>query len=300
GSPINHLQNPTHAYTNPGAYNILFVIHNNEGCTDTLSKPITIFPLPIPNAGPDTIVCPGISARLNASGGITYQWKNSPFLNCTICQNPLASPPINTSNYFTVEVTDVNNCKASDSMNVTVRPIVTPQVSFIGGGRCFNNAVPFFATATNFDFLCNGPIKWNWDFGDGQTSSEQNPFHLFPKEGNYIVSLSIQNSAVAKDTLALLIADSCLKNMYVPNAFTPNGDGENDYAYLRTINSTKIDFRIYNRWGEEVFHTNSLQEGWDGTYKGVKQTPQTFVFVAEVTFYDGTEKTLKGNITLIE
>jgi gliding motility-associated-like protein len=300
GSALNHLQNPIYTYTNSGVYNVFFRVYNEKGCTDTLTKPIAIYSLPIADAGRDTVVCPGISATLSASGGASYLWRNSSYLSCTACQNTTASPPQNTSNYFTVEVTSPQNCKAYDSAKVTVRPIIIPTVSFTGGGRCVNYAVPFTAVAENFDFFCNGSIVWNWNFGDGQNSNQQNPEHFFPKEGNYIVSLGIQNSAFFKDTITLLSPDSCLKNIFVPNAFTPNGDGENDFAFLRTINATKINFRIYNRWGEEVFQTESLREGWDGTYKGVKQTPQSFVFVADVTFYDGTEKTLRGNITLIE
>jgi gliding motility-associated-like protein len=300
GSSINHLQNPTHIFVKPTVYNIFFRVYNEKGCTDTLTKPITIYPLPTADAGRDTIVCPGISAPLYASGGVSYLWRNSSLLSCTACQNTIASPPQNTTNYFMVEVTSAYNCKASDSAKVVVRPFLIPKVSFTGGGRCVNYAVPFTAAAENFDFLCTGPIIWNWNFGDGQVSNLRNPVHLFPKEGNYVVSLGIQNAALFKDTITLLSPDSCLKNIFVPNAFTPNGDGENDFAFLRTINAVKVNFRIYNRWGEEVFHTESLHEGWDGSYKGVKQTPQSFVFVADVVFYDGTEKTLKGNITLIE
>jgi gliding motility-associated-like protein len=97
----------------------------------------------------------------------------------------------------------------------------------------------------------------------------------------------------------VLPKDSCLKNVFVPNTFTPNGDGNNDKVYLRAINTKDVLFRIFNRWGEEVFRTESIYEGWDGSYKGVKQTPQVFVYFAEVTFWDDTKKIIEGNITLV-
>jgi gliding motility-associated-like protein len=300
GTSINHQQNPLHTFQNPGVYNVFFTVYNANGCTDTLTKPVTIFPLPPADAGLDTTVCPNISAPLSASGGTGYIWNSSPYLSCTLCQNTVASPPQNTSSYFTVKVTDGNNCVSYDSVKVTVLPFIVPKVSYTWIARCYNNAVPFSAEIKNYDYFCNGPIQWHWDFGDGKTSSQQNPIHLFPKEGDYVVSLSVQHSAVFKDTVTLFSSDSCLKNVFVPNAFTPNNDGENDLVFLRTINATKINFRIYNRWGEEVFKTESLTEGWDGTFKGIKQTPQSFVYVADVTFFDGSEKVLKGNITLIE
>ncbi len=300
GSTTDHLQNPLHTYQLPGMYNVFFTVYNENGCTDTLTKPIVIHPSPNINAGNDTLICTGITSSLSATGGISYTWNNSPYLSCFNCQQTVASPPTGSSTYFIVTGTDINGCSAKDSLLINVRPIIVPQVSLTGNGRCYNYPIPFYGSQQNHDYLCMGSVKWNWDFGDGQFSNEQNPVHLFTKEGSYIVSLSIQNSLLVKDTITVLSSDSCLKNIFVPNAFTPNGDGENDLVYLRTINATKINFRIYNRWGEEVFRTESLKEGWDGTYKGVKQTPQTFVYMAEVTFFDESEKTLKGNITLIE
>lgn len=301
GSAVIHTQNSSHLYSKAGTFNIFFTVYNQNGCSDTLTKPIVVYPLPIAYAGKDTLLCPETSTHLFASGGVSYLWNNTTDLSCLNCFNPIATPPLPARTYlYVVKATDVNNCIDYDTVAISVRPKIFPVVSFLADGRCIDKSVKFTATIDQFDNYCLGNIDWKWNFGDGQTATIQNPEHLYSKDGSYMISLSVSNSNIALDTIFLLPADSCLKNMFVPNAFTPNGDGENDLVFLRAINVKKINLRIYNRWGEEVYRTSSLKQGWDGTYKGLKQTPQTFVYVAEVTFWDDTEATEKGNITLIE
>jgi gliding motility-associated-like protein len=298
GSPVSTLQNPTHLYTAAGVYPVFFTVYNENGCTDTLTIPVSIHPPPVVDAGRDTILCADATVQLFPQGVLPFLWQASPYLSCTNCPNPIVALPPDTSAYFHVSVTDSRACSTSDSVRILVRK--RPEVRFVvPPHRCYNTPLSFSGMLSGHSPACGVPA-WLWDFGDGHTSQEQNPTHLYDNEGSYTVALKIQNSSTFQETVHLLPPDSCLKNLFVPNAFTPNGDGENDRVYLRAINAIKSEFRIYNRWGEEVFRSQSLEEGWDGVYKGTRQTPQTFVFVAEVTFYDGTEKTLKGNITLLD
>lgn len=88
-------------------------------------------------------------------------------------------------------------------------------------------------------------------------------------------------------------------SIYVPNAFTPNGDGNNDQLFVRGNFITDLYFVIYNRWGEKVFETRTLAEGWDGTYKGRDADPAVFVYYLEALCEGGEEYFEKGNITLI-
>jgi gliding motility-associated-like protein len=88
-------------------------------------------------------------------------------------------------------------------------------------------------------------------------------------------------------------------NIFVPNAFTPNGDGENDLLLVRGGGITDLTFSIFNRWGEEVFKTEDQSKGWDGTYKGNMAEPAVFVYQLEAVCDDGDTYFEKGNITLI-
>jgi gliding motility-associated-like protein len=85
----------------------------------------------------------------------------------------------------------------------------------------------------------------------------------------------------------------------VPNAFSPNGDGENDMLYVLGDGVTMLNFIVYDRWGEKVFETMSLSAGWDGTFRGKELDPAVFSYYMNVTFVDGTSKIEKGDITLI-
>ena len=125
---------------------------------------------------------------------------------------------------------------------------------------------------------------------------------MYKIEGSYNVSLRAQgyDSIIGFQTIELYTLDSCLKNIFIPNAFSPNDDGENDVLYVRGINVTELDFRLFNRWGEQVFYTDKLSKGWDAFYKKQKQTQQVFVFKCTVTFYDGEVRKFEGNITLLE
>ena len=87
--------------------------------------------------------------------------------------------------------------------------------------------------------------------------------------------------------------------VYIPNAFTPNNDGNNDMFLIYGEDIKTLDLKIFNRWGEEVFKTNSQFIGWDGTFKNILQNPGVYVYEANITFLDNTKVLKKGAITLI-
>ena len=87
--------------------------------------------------------------------------------------------------------------------------------------------------------------------------------------------------------------------IYVPNAFTPNGDGHNDVLYAESNVAYDVDFKIYDRWGELVFETTNLSNGWDGTFNGKDVDPGVFVYHLVITCYNKEVFRKKGNITVI-
>jgi gliding motility-associated-like protein len=86
----------------------------------------------------------------------------------------------------------------------------------------------------------------------------------------------------------------------VPNVFSPNGDGQNDILFVRGEGVSKLLFIIYDRWGEKVFESKSMSEGWDGTYRGAKLDPGVFFYYVKATFKNNTASVLEGNVTLIK
>jgi gliding motility-associated-like protein len=99
------------------------------------------------------------------------------------------------------------------------------------------------------------------------------------------------------DTIPVVIEHP--NNVFLPNAFSPNNDGNNDILFVRGQNITELNFKIYDRWGQRVFETNDMNVGWDGTYGGEKLENAVFVYFLTLTYIDGKTEMKKGNISLI-
>lgn len=144
-------------------------------------------------------------------------------------------------------------------------------------------------------------IAWEWNFGDGKSSSEKDPVHVYENPGTYEVKLTGYDifgcSAFEVNQVQVTSADA---QVVIPNAFTPNGDGLNDYFLPKAKNIESITLEIFNTWGEKLFFTNSQEsKGWDGTYRGQLLPPGNYLY--RITYIDRdsqlTEKT--GGVTLI-
>jgi gliding motility-associated-like protein len=134
--------------------------------------------------------------------------------------------------------------------------------------------------------------KWEWSTGEG------GPQLIIQKPGTYYSIVTI-NGCSSTDTV--IVRNDCYLD--VPNVFTPNGDGLNDYFLPRQfLSKGLISFKmnIYNRWGEKIFETQAIDgRGWDGTYNGVPQPEGVFVYVIEAAFKDGQHEQHHGNVTLM-
>jgi gliding motility-associated-like protein len=130
------------------------------------------------------------------------------------------------------------------------------------------------------------------------------PSHLYPdtRAGEtYTVSLIVQNNLGCFDTLSKQITKLQSCYIAVPNAFTPNGDGKDDYLYpLNAFNATNLEFRVYNRYGQLVFETRDWTNKWDGTINGKPQPPGTYVWTLRYTdSVSGKNFFMKGTSILI-
>lgn len=147
-------------------------------------------------------------------------------------------------------------------------------------------------------------ISWNWNFGDGSGSTLQvPPDHLYPMTGvqtNYAVSLVTGNSLGCTDTAVqtIMVLRSCY--IAVPSAFTPNGDGINDYLYpLNAFNADNLEFRVFNRYGQMVFATTDWTKKWDGTVSGHPEPAGTFVWTLKYTDRDTGKNIFQKGTTIL-
>ncbi|HEY2722589.1 MAG TPA: gliding motility-associated C-terminal domain-containing protein, partial [Chitinophagaceae bacterium] len=146
--------------------------------------------------------------------------------------------------------------------------------------------------------------KWNWDFGNGQADTTARPsvqfYSINNNDINYMVRLYVTDTSGCADTAYhfLKVVDNCY--IAVPNAFTPNGDGLNDYLYpLNAYKATNLLFRVYDRNGQLVFETRDWTRKWDGKIKGVPQSTGVYVWMLEYRDERGRKVSLKGTTVLI-
>jgi gliding motility-associated-like protein len=164
--------------------------------------------------------------------------------------------------------------------------------------NCPKEPVSFTSTAQG------AIVQHDWSFGDGGNSGDESPTHTYWQPYNttsFLINYTVTDSIGCKSSAqkAIKIYSSCYLD--VPNAFTPNNDGKNDFLrVLNAIKTEKLEFKIFNRWGQLVFKTNNWKQGWDGTIRGTQQGTGVYVWFLSYTDRDTkATRTLRGSATLI-
>jgi gliding motility-associated-like protein len=288
------LQNPYYFYANGGTHSVTLIVTNTSGCKDTLQRVITVNVPPPMSVNGNSVICLGSSAQLSSNGGVDYQWTPALSLNVANIPDPIASPTVSTQ--YSVVITTSNNCKFTLVTNVSVYQPPTSTAIAV--------ANPTFVVSGNVTTLIytGAPgLSVSW-LPVGTTT---------PATGYTVVAAPIiptTYTAIAtngpciekKSVLVEAYTEGCIdKDVFVPNTFTPNGDGLNDILFLRGLKIDEMYFAVYNRWGEMVFETKDKSKGWDGYYKGRPADVGVFGWYLKVKCFNGEETFKKGNVTLI-
>ncbi|MBO9681163.1 MAG: gliding motility-associated C-terminal domain-containing protein [Flavisolibacter sp.] len=263
------------------------------GCSAKDTIRVVTVPYPRVNAGADIVICDQTSAQLSGSAdGSSFSWSPASTLNASNVLDPVAQPKQTT--HYVLTAYDTRGCPkpASDTVLVTVLPPIRP---FAGRDTTALVGMPMQLKAS-------GGVAYEWSPATGLSATNvRNPIALYnsPSEG-IKYKVKILNEAGCADSAYITVKVSALKpQVYVPTAFTPNGDGKNDV--LRPIAAgIRIEyFQVYNRWGQLVFSTRTAGEGWDGTVGGKIQTNDVFTWVAKAVDETGKSFVQKGTVTLI-
>jgi gliding motility-associated-like protein len=247
----------------------------------------------------DTI-CVGQSTRLIASGADTYQWWPLHGLNNATVATPTAQPAVTTQ--YRVIGSDAYSC-FSDTAFVTVVVGQQPIID-LGPDKQAASGTKILLTSN----VVNGPIaQWIWS---GNATSDLScttcavPTLTVRTNASYTVRATTIYGCVATDTLHVK-AFCTDAQVYIPNAFTPDGDGQNDVLMVRGTGIKLVkSFRIFNRWGQVVFEranfqANDVAQAWDGKLKGIPAPTDVYVYTCEVVCDNDTPFSYKGNITII-
>ncbi len=251
---------------------------------------------PLIDLGPDKSICFNQSVRLNAIiKGSSFTWFP---LNTLINSNtltPTAAPPSTTT--YTLTVTDTIGCPKPSSEDIVVN--VIPKVTAFAGNDTnivANQSLQLNATS-------NVGINFSWS----PTTGMSDPFIANPvvvlgtsvDSIIYTVKASTAEGCFGTDQIKVLVFKTG-PDIFVPSGFTPNGDGRNDILKPIAVGLKSLNyFRVFNRWGQLLYTTTSVGEGWDGTVNGKEQATGTFVYMAEATDYLGKTIFRKGTVVLI-
>jgi gliding motility-associated-like protein len=235
----------------------------------------------------------------NAYGGTTqWQWNIDSGAIIRSIQNPILISKA--FGAHTVQLT-VSNGFCSDSVKSSfVFPDNTVKASFaVADTLCPTDTLHFTDRSTA------NTILWRWNFGNGVTSTLQFPVaQLYPltgRQNTYTARLTVTNNLNCSDTAYKIITVLASCYMAVPSAFTPNGDGLNDYLYpLNAFKADNLVFRVYNRYGQMIFETKDWTQKWDGRINSQPQPSGTYVWTLDFTNRDtGLKVSQKGTTVLI-
>ena len=290
-----------HTFPAEGVYNVKLSIEDPAYCNAPISitKPVRIarnvkadFSMaPDPDCTPLTYDFTNLSFN-----GKTFTWDFGDGTTFTGFTPPRHTYATTGTYVVKLSVTDPNTCNVtSDTTKVLVVVPGTPPVASF----TYSPVPSLENTPTQFINNSSNAIRYKWDFGDGVRSTQTNPQHQYVSSAINNVCLIALNTLGCADTVCQKVESIVVQYYDVPNAFTPNGDGKNDKVGVRGFGIVKMNFRIYNRWGQLVFQSTDLSQGWDGYYQGRLQPMDVYGYTLDVEMYSGEKYTKKGDITLL-
>ena len=301
--PYNYLWSngqATQTSTGLAAGNYSVTATDAAGCTTVQSVTITE-PAPIILSQTTTTASCGIadgSATVTAAGGTapySYIWLTTPVQSTQTINNI-------PTGVYNVLVTDVNGC--NQTMTINVPSLGPPVADFI----FYPETVDLLDASILFTDLSSNANTWLWDFGDPlnpSASVQQNPSHTYTDTGMYCITLIIVDpGGVCKDTITKCIRVKAPFTFYVPNAFTPNGDGFNEMFMAMGTYIKTFDLDIFDRWGNHIFESTDIMKGWDGKVKDgpSNKISQEDVYVWKIRITDANNKQHNyiGHVNLVK
>ncbi|MFA6056896.1 MAG: gliding motility-associated C-terminal domain-containing protein [Taibaiella sp.] len=255
------------------------------GCADNDSIKITVYPGAFGAIASDTGYCPGNQAQLWATGGVNYNWTPAYGLSDSSIANPVASP--GTTTYYTVYITDQHNCSDTEKVTVYVYPeavLALPDSVNVYPGEQYH-----------VEPETNG-LYFTWFPPSGLSNSTISDPLMSPEvRTRYYVTATTEHGCIVSDSMDALVKETVID---MPNAFTPSSVNNLFKPSKRGIAQLK-SFNIFNRWGNKVYSSTNIEEGWDGTYKGKEQPMGVYIYAIEAVSDNGKTFTKQGNVTLI-
>ena len=298
----SNLLNPIYNYALPGTYQMSLIVESDNGCIDSLfttifinEKPIIDFALN--NECVNDEVQFSDHSSINAGAITKWHWE---FGDGTTAQEQHPLHSYAEEGFYSVQLTATSDsgCVNSKIMNNAIQIYPLPIANF--------NASPFEASIytpqIQFEDESIGSIQWSWNFADDiGVSNIPNPSYVYSDTGKFNVELIVASVHGCLDTIYKEVYISPGLSVYIPNSFTPNDDGMNDFFFPTGIGYSNLQLFIFNRWGDEIFSSNDPMKGWNGKTKNGNElcSDGVYIYVVRLTDYKNTPREYNGVVSLL-
>lgn len=285
-------------FSSLSAGNYSMEVRDQNGCLT--SQPFTIAEIPPLNPGfsiaPPPCIFPALVSFLPEDVTLAfYTWSfgDGNSSNQTSPVHPYTAPG---SYPVQLVVADANGCLDSISLNLDLFPL--PIADFL-----VNPAVPGWIALDQPAFFTDqsqNAVSWQWTFGDGAVANETNPQHIYEVPGDYCVSLIVENANGCLDSTKQCSLEVLDESLFIPSAFTPNGDQLNDvFEMVASFVPDDFECLIYNRWGQLIFKSDVWGDFWEGTFQSQPVQEGVYTWRLEYNTLEGRLSSRQGTVTII-
>ncbi len=293
----------TITYASFGDKKITLTATGDQGCTAVFTQTFNVSPKPVltqlnkingPYCIGDTIVM-----STTPQANTIYNWTGPN--NFTSNQPSIRIPITGTSVAGTYSLSITQGICTSDPLSTTINAsdiAAVPKAAIDASPTIpIAASVPLTVSFTN---LSNNADSYLWDFGDGTTSTLTNPQHQYTKKGSFTVKLTATNKGACSNTVSLgkLVLRYDV-TVFIPNTFTPNNDGVNDYFSVKITNLKNYRIQIFNRYGQQLYEAKDILKRWDGLYNGNSVPVGTYYYVITATTLNDDALKEAGYVTVI-
>lgn len=295
------------AFTGAGPFSfspltdVTYTVTVTDVCNNHLTEyiPIVVHALPTVSLPPvDVNACGTVRVDFSNTSttqpGDQYSWEID---DHTITGDSISYIFTHSGTYtINVTVENIYGCTASSgtTANITIYPQVTAVID------AQQHVVGEFTPDVYFINHSLFSTIYDWNFGDGGTSDMAAPHHVYEHDGVYTVTLVANNEYNCPDTVSMEITVRPEPTLYVPNAFTPDGDGTNDFFMAKGRNIEEFQMLIFDRWGNVIFKTNNLSSGWDGIVNGEQAKEDVYVYKIQYKTNSNEVLTKEGHLSLLK
>lgn len=302
GGQTSTVQNPSHLFTTVGTSPVTLIVSNSYGCFDTLTSNITVNDKPVADFA-YTLACPNnqlVATFVDQSTSTstlnlwTYDFGGQGTANVANVSNIFNSGGTYTITHI---VGTVDGCKDTIVQNIQIDDL--PDAGF------YYNSNGGLNVGAQFNFIDTSDyaISYFWNFGDGDSSFNQNPSHVYYQNGNYYITLYVTNNLGCMDSTVQFISINTVTteiNTLIPTVISPNGDGLNDVWKLEFLDLLypNATIEIYNEWGMKLFSSQGYDTPWDGTYNGEAVPDGNYFFIITLNA-NASPDIYKGVLTVL-